>query len=181
MRRAVDRAISAALGPFDDGWTDAQANAEVMAAELASLGWPARAAALDWFLWQLAGKLVDDDVAAAAIERRPRGRAASASLAAFVETAHRTIAATLLKLDDDPSVVTHPHQAVVFAVSPLAVHRMAFDRWAGRVATVDLAAAWRELPGHAFLALAVDDADGAVSMLARDAFWRTVLGRQVGL
>ena len=74
-----DHAGSGLTTAVRDGWTDAQGNAEVLAAEIDSLAWDERATQIDWFLWQLGARLVDETVAAAIIDRpapEPRRRPA---------------------------------------------------------------------------------------------------------
>lgn len=180
MSRAFERA-SAYLQRHLDGWTDAEANAEVLSAELAHQHWPARATSIDWFVWKLGTRMLAPAEAQAVIDRDLAAIRASAAVAAYVDTARHTLAAALMRLGDDPVQVTNAHQAVVYGLSPLAVHRMAFDTWMLDAPFEPLAAAWRELPGHAFLALAAHLDDSVIAMLARDAFWRMMLGRTVGL
>jgi len=181
MSHAFERATAYLQRHLDDGWTDAEANAEVLSAELAPREWPARATAIDWFLWKLGTKMLDEHEAEAVIDRDFGAIRASANIAAFVETARHTLAAALLRLEDDSVQVTNHYQAVVFALSPLAVHRMGFDAWMVDAPLEAFAWAWRDLPGHAFLAMAGHDDDSAIAMLARDAFWRMMLGRTTGL
>jgi len=181
MSRAFERATAYLQRHLDDGWTDAEANAAVLSDEIAGLEWPARAAAIDWFLWKLGTRMLDEADAEAVIDRDRGAMHASEVIPLYVETARHTLAAVLLKLDDDPARVVDAAQAVVFAASPLAVHRMALNAWLTGATVEIFAGAWRELPGHAFLAMAGSDDDTAIAMLARDAFWRTMLGRPVGL
>jgi hypothetical protein len=181
MSRAFERSTAYLRRHLDDGWTDAEANAEVLSDELADRDWPARATAIDWFLWKLGTRMLDERQAEAVIDRDHGTVRASAGIDAFVDTARHTLAAALMRLDDDPAQVTSPYQAVVFALSPLAVHRMAFDAWMVDASPDAFACAWRELPGHSFLAMAAHHEDSAIAMLARDAFWRMMLGRSTGL
>lgn len=180
MSHAFDRSTAYLRRHLDDGWTDAEANAEVLADELAERDWTARATAIDWFLWKLNTKMLAEHHTEAVINRELAVIRGAATIDAYVETARHTLAAALLQLDDDPARITGPHQAVVFALSPLAVHRMAFDAWMLDAPLDALAAAWRDLPGHAFLAMAAHADDSAIAMLARDAFWRMMLGRTTG-
>jgi hypothetical protein len=181
MSRAFERSTAYLQRHLDGGWTDAEANAEVLSDELADRDWSARATAIDWFLWKLGTKMLDERETEAVIDRDLGAIRASATIADYVETARHTLAAALMRLDDDPAAVNDAYQAVVFALSPLAVHRMAFDRWMGEATIEGFAWAWRDLPGHSFLAMAAQDDDSAVAMLARDAFWRMMLGRATGL
>jgi hypothetical protein len=181
MSRAFERATAYLQRHLDVGWTDAEANAEVLSDELADRDWPARATAIDWFLWKLGTRMLDEHQAEAVINRDLAAIRLCPTVAAYVETARHTLAAALMRLDDDPAQLDHPHQAVVFALSPLAVHRLAFDAWMVDAALEPFAESWRDLPGHSFLAMAAHGGDTAVAMLARDAFWRTMLGRATGL
>ena len=181
MSRAFERSTAYLQRHLDEGWTDAEANAEVLADELADRDWPARATAIDWFVWKLGTKMLDEHEAEAVMDRDFAKIRGSATIDAYVETARHTLAAALLRLDDDPAVAHGPYQAIVFALSPLAVHRMAFDAWMVTASIEAFAWAWRDLPGHSFLAMAAHGEDCAVAMLARDAFWRMMLGRTTGL
>ncbi len=163
-----------------DGWTDAKGNAEVLAGEIQPLAWSERLQSIDWFFWKLGAKLLCERAAEAVIDRRLVDMKREPEIAHFVETAEHTLAAVLMELDADPSHVDGAHQALTYALSPLAAHRNAADRWIAehgldRVARVlDLA------PGHAFVLLARGYDDTALTLRARDAFWSTMLGREVG-
>lgn len=180
MSRAFERSTAYLQRHLDEGWTDAEANAEVLSDELAHRDWPARATAIDWFLWKLGTKMLDEHEAETVIDRDLAAIRASAGIDAYVQTARHTLAAALMRLDDNPAEVADPYQAVVFALSPLAVHRMAFDTWMVGAALERFAGTWRDLPGHSFLAMAAQGDDSAIAMLARDAFWRMMLGRATG-
>ncbi|MFP4126658.1 MAG: hypothetical protein ACLFU0_08440 [Alphaproteobacteria bacterium] len=180
MSHGVERSTAYLQRNLDEGWTDAEANAEVLSDELADRDWSARATAIDWFLWKLGTRMLDEHEAEAVIDRDFGAIRRSGAVEAYVQTARHTLAAALMRLDDDPARVADPYQAVVFALSPLAVHRMAFDAWMVDAALERFAGAWCELPGHAFLAMAAYGDDCAIAMLARDAFWRMMLGRETG-
>jgi len=181
MSRAFERSAAYLQRNLDGGWTDAEANAEVLSDELADRDWPARATAIDWFLWKLATRMLDARRTEAVVDRDLGFVRACPTIDAYVETARHTLAAALLRLDDHPAPLADPYHAVVFALSPLAVHRMVFDAWIADAALDRFAEAWRDLPGHSFLAMAAHPDDTLVAMLARDAFWRTMLGRATGL
>ena len=180
MSRAFERSTAYLQRHLDEGWTDAEANAEVLSDELADRDWPARATAIDWFLWKLGTKMLDEHQVEAVVDRDLGAIRACGGIDAFVQTARHTLAAALMRLDDDPAQVVDPYQAVVFALSPLAVHRVAFDSWMVQAPLEHFAASWRDLPGHSFLAMAAHGDDSAIAMIARDAFWRMMLGRATG-
>jgi len=180
MSQAQDRVAAYLQRNLDDHWTDAEANAEVLAGEIAELDWAGRATAIDWFLWQLGTRMLSEDEAEAVIDRDRAGMRASAARARFVDVAQHTLAAVLMRLDDDPYHIADAHEAAIFAVSPLAVHRMALETWLAGTDPSKLAAALHGLPGTSLLAMAGCFDDTVTALCARDAFWRTMLGRDAG-
>lgn len=180
MSRASDRATAYLKQHLDEHWTDAEANAEALSDEIVDLDWSARATAVDWFLWQLGTRMLSEDEAEAVIDRDRGAMRTTTGPQRYVEVAQHTLAAVLMRLDDDPCHVTDPYEAAMFAVSPLAVHRMAFDDWLVATDVAELAGALKDLPGSSFLAMAMSYDDSAIALVARDAFWRTMLGRNVG-
>ncbi|MFW5681084.1 MAG: hypothetical protein ACOCYE_06725 [Pseudomonadota bacterium] len=165
---------------LDDGWSDAQGNAEVLSAEIEPLGWPDRLQAIDWFFWKLGAKLLDEDQAEAVIDRRLEAMRSEPAITRFVETAEHTLAAVLMQIDTDPRHIENAHQALVYAVSPLAVHRNAFEDWLVLQGGDGVAEVLVTSPGHAFVLMARSLDDAALTLRARDAFWSTMLGRDVG-
>ncbi|TVQ37701.1 MAG: hypothetical protein EA356_03835 [Geminicoccaceae bacterium] len=163
-----------------DGWSDAQGNAEVLVAELADLSWAERLQAIDWFFWKLGARLLDEDQAEAVIDRRLETMRAEPAVARYVEVAEHTLAAVLMQLDTDPRHVTSAHHAVIYAVSPLAVHRNAFEDWLVLNDADELGHVLLGAPGHAFVLMARSYDDTFLALRARDAFWTTMLGRDVG-
>lgn len=163
-----------------DGWADAQRNAEVLAAEIASLPWPERLQHIDWFFWKLGAHYLDEDQAEAVIERRLEAMLSEPATAAYVATAEHTLASVLMTLDHDPRHVEAAHQALLYAVSPLAVHRATAERWVELHGIEALRPILQDSPGTAFVLLARGHADTALTLTARDAFWRVMLGRDVG-
>ncbi|MEO1092734.1 MAG: hypothetical protein AAFX81_19090 [Pseudomonadota bacterium] len=159
----------------DDGWTDAQGNAEVLADEIEQLCWDERATQVDWFLWQLGARLVDEDSAEAVIERRRATIVTERSILSYVETAEQTLAAILLRLDANAQRVESDHQCVVYALSPLAVHRAAAEAWIEEHGLDGVAEALHCLPGFAFLSMARSVDDTALTLLARDALWTAMV------
>ncbi len=180
MSRAQDRVAAYLQRNLDDHWTDAEANAEVLAEEISELDWAGRATAIDWFLWQLGTRMLSEAEAAAVIDRDRTGMRASAARARYVDVGQHTLAAVLMRLDEDPYHVADAQEAAVFAVSPLAVHRMALERWLAVTDPSKLAEALCGLPGTSFLAMAGSFDDTVTALCARDAFWRTMLGRNAG-
>lgn len=165
---------------LNDGWTDAKGNAEVLSAEIEPLCWSERLQAIDWFFWKLGAKLLEEDQAEAVIDRKLVAMRKEPAIAAYVETAEHTLAAVLMELDTGLRIVEGPHQAVVYAVSPLAAHRNAAEAWLAENGIDAIARVLALAPGHAFVLLARGYCDDALTLLARDAFWSTMLGRDVG-
>ena len=165
---------------LQDGWTDAQGNAAALAADIAPLDWAERLQQLDWFFWKLGARRLEQATAEAVIDRRLAAMAADPATAAFVATAEHTLAAVLMALDHDPRLAETPHQVLLYAVSPLAVHRATADAWLVRHGVDALRPVLADSPGHGFLLLARSRADTALALAARDAFWTTMLGRDCG-
>ncbi len=180
MSDARDRVAEYLRRNLDEHWTDADANASVLCDEIEPLDWGCRATAVDWFFWQLGTAMLAEETAEAVIDRNLAVLSDNAPLAAYVDVAQHTLAAVLMRLDETPIHVSDAYQAVMFALSPLAVHRMAFDDWMVTADLDELASAFRDLPGHCFLCMAATRDDTAPAMLARDGFWRTMLGRSTG-
>jgi hypothetical protein len=165
---------------LQDGWADAQGNAEVLADEIVDLPWPERLQQLDWFFWKLGARFLDEAQAEAVIDRRMEAMLGEPATASFVATAEHTLAAVLMALEHDPRHVDGAHQALLYAVSPLAVHRGAAESWLARHGVDHLRAVLEDSPGTAFVLLARSFTDDALTFAARDSFWRTMLGRDVG-
>lgn len=181
MARNIDRVAEYLKRNLDEHWTDADANAEVLSDEIGGLDWACRATTIDWFFWQLGTRMLDEAAAEAVIDRDLGAMRAAPQVGRYVEVAQHTLAAVLIRLDDNPLHIEDPYQAVLFALSPLAVHHAAYDDWMVTGDLHALAAAFRDLPGHAFLCMAKSFDDSAALMLARDGFWATMLGRATGL
>lgn len=179
MAHASDRVSAYLRRNLDEQWTDAEANATVLSAEIGRLDWIGRATALDWFLWQVGMRMLSESQTESVIDRDFATQRAAPEVAAFVDVAQHTLAAVLMQLDD-AGPVENSSQAAIYAVSPLAVHRAGFEAWVERGDLSALGEAFRNLPGHAFLAMAANPCDNLEAMLARDGFWRGMLGRDSG-
>ncbi len=161
-------------------WTDVEANAAVLIDEIEPLDWSARAAAIDWFIWQVGTKLLSQHAAEAVIERNRAAMHAAPAIERFVDVAQRTLAAVLTQLDPTPARPSNAFHAVLLALAPVAEHQEVFEAWMDGVERENLAAAFGDLPGHAFLCLASTYDDTFTAMLARDGFRRSMLGENTG-
>jgi hypothetical protein len=156
-------------------WRRARNEAANLAQCMQGSSWAARAQLADRFLWYETRAGLSSDQVTAVINRLADAPDRMGDLAHHMRYCKAVLTGALAVLGDVLPVASDQH-ALLLLLSDKAGHRDAAEAWittSGR----DLQPALSRLPGHAFMLLALDPNDSAISFLARDAFRLALLGQ----
>ncbi len=158
------------------GWRPALDLVRLVAAGVGDQTPAGVARALDRLLWAKAQGMLTTAQVTAVVNRNARVARASPSIGAFVSAYGTLAAAVLLLLPHGLQADPDPHAAWLMLLGEDGGRRDA-----GRdtiAANLELHAdALAALPGIAFFLLARETSDCQIGLIARDAFWRTMMGR----
>ena len=158
----------------------ARAEARHLARRLEFLTWHERPKVLDAFLWDEAKSRLDNERVTAVINRQGHGPAHAAAVGAYARHCRAVVTAALVELAE-PARAAEGGEAAALAhrLSLLDEHQETADAagWADEARRDRIARLLTDLPGHAFLLLAMSPNDSAESFLARDAFFAAMLGQ----
>ncbi|MFO1035217.1 MAG: hypothetical protein U1E45_00100 [Geminicoccaceae bacterium] len=154
-------------------WQQALNDAAGLAQDLRYLTWTDRATRLDAYFWDAARTRLDRDQVTAIVNRLGAGPERRRATERYVRYC-RAVATTLLVLLDEKGAIDDLRQALLYRLSLDPRQQRAGAVWP--VAGTEAPPVLRQLPGHAFLLLALSPDDTAESFAARDAFLSAALG-----
>ncbi|MCS6877698.1 MAG: hypothetical protein N2038_03370 [Geminicoccaceae bacterium] len=166
-------ALLAAALPKD--WPMALAAAEDLAQRLRYLSWPDRARVLDDYLWAQARERLSTDGVTAVVNRHAEAFRPGHPSRGYAVWCQSIVSAVLVLLEEAGPVLCAP-QALTCLLSLRPEHRALVDPWLAETTPEELHRELARLPGYAFLLLTLCPNDSAESFMARDAFWRAMLG-----
>lgn len=180
MRDALHHGEAAARKALRAGSPDerekALERARGLARQIEYLTWPDRAKCLDAFLLAEAGVRLDADGWTAVLNRHPAVFRDGHPARRYAGHCGAMLAAVLLLLDEPPALRC-VEQAFTWLLARCPELQEAAVAWIAGHPGIPLQARLERLPGYAFFFLTAFPGDSAESFLARDAFWKTMLGR----
>lgn len=156
-------------------WESALARARVLARQIEYLTWPDRAKCLDEFLFAEARARLDPETVTAVINRHA-GIAGPRQPAGIYAAWCGTLLGAVLLLLDEPAEIRCPEHGLTCLLARQPELQEAATMWIDLHGESGLQEHLGRLPGYAFFLLAASPSDSARSFIARDAFWRAILG-----
>ena len=140
------------------------------------LTWSDRAARLDAVIWEQARFMLSNDQITAVINRLTHSHGHCYAVLEYSTFVSAVVSATLMRLDEQ-CTITSTHHALTLALSKVEEHQAKARDWMRSQNSVQpLECALSKLPGYSFALMTVYSSDTAESFIARDAFWRAMLG-----
>jgi len=157
-------------------WQRAASLAEMVAEDTRFLCWHDRAAVIDQMIWDEARRMLSNEEITAVINRISYSHGRSYSIIEYSNFASATLAALLMRLDEAP-IITSVHHALTRLISKSKRDQDAARQWlACQRDPAIISRPLSRLPGYAFFCLTVFSDDTSESFMARDAFWKAMLG-----
>lgn len=140
------------------------------------LTWDDRAARLDAAIWEQARLMLSNDQITAVINRLNHSHGRCYAVLEYSTFVGATVSALLMRLEELPTIAS-THHAFTCALSKMDEHQAGARTWiASQQDNVQLERTLSKLPGYSFALMTIYDNDTAESFMARDAFWRAMLG-----
>lgn len=157
-------------------WRTAYDLANEIALETEYLTWQDRAKRLDSAIWEQARLMLNNDQITAVINRLNHSHGRCYAVLEYATFVGAAVSALLMRFGSEPAITT-PQQAMTMALSKLAQHQSAARDWLRQQNSAQpVETMLSTLPGFSFALLTIYDNDTAESFMARDAFWRAMLG-----
>lgn len=120
--------------------------------------------------------MLSNEEITAVINRLNHSHGRSYSIIEYSNFASGTLAAILMRLGEPP-IITSSHHALTCLISKARRDQDAARQWLTNQCDPNvMAKPLAQLPGYAFFCMTVFSDDTAESFMARDAFWKAMLG-----
>lgn len=159
-----------------DHWRSAAKLAKEIAASAQYLTWEESAYRLDAAIWEQARMMLSNDQITAIINRLNHSHGHCYAVVDYSSFVRASVTAITMQLGEAP-IIANAHHALTLALSSSLPDQAAANGWIElNSADGALVPSLAKLPGYSFAMMAIYDNDTAASFMARDAFWRAMLG-----
>ena len=159
-----------------NNWRAASEISSELARSVEFLAWRDRCRAIDEVIWGQARQMLSNEEITAVINRLNHSHGACYSVLEYSTFCSAIVTAVVIQLKE-PRFIRSPHHAMTFLLSRRKEHQDTATAWVSGDGDIEsLQNAMSSLPGYAFLFMTLYSSDSAESFMARDAFWRAMLG-----